>query len=88
MRYLIHGVLAGLLISGGALAQNGPPAASGKDRPASDNTQQAQGGNSGATSSSSGQQAQTPAPPAKDDSLSNFDVNGSNAQDAMGGAPR
>jgi hypothetical protein len=34
-----------------------------------------------------GQQAQAPAQPPKDNSLSNYDVNGSNASDAMGGAP-
>jgi hypothetical protein len=33
------------------------------------------------------QQAQAPAEPAKDNSLSNYDVNGSNASDAMGGTP-
>ena len=88
MRYLIHGVLTAMLLSGSAFAQSAPPPGQDKKPAASDSAAQTNQNSNGRNASSSSQQAEAPAQSAKDDSLNNFDVNGSNAQDAMGGAPR
>jgi hypothetical protein len=84
MRHLIYGVLAGFLLAAPAFAQSAPAGSTAKP-PA---TQPAQ--RSTSSSPPAGQAAKpanTQAQPPKDDSMTNYDVNGSNASDAMGGAP-
>lgn len=85
MRYLICGVLAGLLLVGPAWAQSGAQ----DNKPVNAGPKAADGKTLAAPS----QQAKPnpPAPPApqssKDDSMGSYDVTGSSANDAMGTAP-
>ena len=88
MRHLMYGVLAGLILAVPVQAQ-----------PANNSTAPLQG-QAAKDSKSPGDQAGGQAKPpqgngggnsalqaAKDDSMANYDVNGSNASDAMGAAP-
>jgi hypothetical protein len=84
MRHLMYGVLAGLILAAPAEAQpaNAAPPQSQTAKDGKSPADQA------ASKPSQGNGSGNPAPqPAKDDSMANYDVNGSNASDAMGTAP-
>jgi hypothetical protein len=81
MRYPVYGVLAVLVLAAPASAQSSSAA---PDKSAGVNAPQSQP----ARDSKPGQTKPDPTPQtAKDDSMSNYDVNGSNASDAMGRTP-
>jgi hypothetical protein len=84
MRHLMYGILAGLVLVAPAEAQPAN-AAPPQSQAAKDNKHPAdQAG--GQSKPPQGNASANPAP-AKDDSMANYDVNGSNASDAMGVAP-
>ncbi len=78
MRFLTFGVLAGALLVMPAAAQSTAPAPKPAAQPATPKAQPAK----------QDDKAAKPADAAPtDQSMTNYDVNGSNASDAMGGAP-
>ncbi|HWY63011.1 MAG TPA: hypothetical protein VNW15_14010 [Rhizomicrobium sp.] len=85
MRHLVYGILTGLLLAAPAVAQSGSPATTAMSKTSQDpavkdnKTQPAKSGQAAPAP-----QAASAQPAAKDDSLANYDVNGSNASDAMG----
>jgi hypothetical protein len=86
MRHLVYGLLTGLLLATQAAAQSGSSADTSK---MSGDTMTKSGKASAAKTGQTLPAAPAPqAAPAsqapKDDSLANYDVNGSNASDAMG----
>ena len=81
MRVLISAVMAGLLLASPALAQSG----TANNKPA-DSGQKAAPPSQSQTQQPSTQPAAKPEPP-KDQTMGNFDVTGSSANDAMGSAP-
>ena len=86
MRHLFYGVLIGLVLTAPAMAQPASATTDSKGASSASQDQATKGGKQPATQPT---KASQPAPPtAKDDSIANYDVNGSNASDAMGaGSP-
>jgi hypothetical protein len=88
MRYLSYGVLMGVLLAAPAAAQS---ATANDGKPAQSSSQNQAGKDSKAQAAKNGGPAADPAsqaaaPAAKDDSLTTYDVTGSNASNAMGAA--
>jgi hypothetical protein len=83
MRHLVYGLLTGLLLATQAAAQSGSSADTSKmsEDPMTKGGKASPAKTGQASEASPAPQA---APAAKDDSLTNYDVNGSNASDAMG----
>jgi hypothetical protein len=85
-RIVVGGVLAGLVLAAPAAAQPAN-AAPPQGQAAKDNKPSADPAG-GPSKPPQGGASATPAPPAaKDDSIATYDVNGSNASDAMGTTP-
>jgi hypothetical protein len=95
MRHLVYGLLTSLLLATQAAAQSGSSTdtskmsedtmmKSGKASPAKTGQASQAAPASPAPQAAPASQASQAAPAAKDDSLANYDVNGSNASDAMG----
>jgi hypothetical protein len=83
MRYWLCFIAAATLLTAPAAAQ---PASS--DSKTASSAPQNQAAKDGKTAAAQPAKTPQPAKPAvKDDSIVNYDVNGSNASDAMGGAP-
>ena len=84
MRHLMYGVLAGLILAAPAEAQPAN-AASPQGQAAKDGKSPADQASGQSKPAPQGDASANPAPQtAKDDSMANYDVNGSNASDAMG----
>ena len=91
MRHLVYGILAGLVLAMPAAAQSGSaantaPSKTSQDQGTKDSrvaNEPAKPASQAAPASRAAPVSQAP-PAAKDNSLSNYDVNGSNASDAMG----
>ena len=87
MRHLMYGVLAGLILAAPAEAQPAN-AAPPQGHAAKDNKPPADQTSGQPKPAPQGSASANAAPPAaKDDSMANYDVNGSNASDAMGTTP-
>ena len=82
MRFLISGALAGLLLTGPAFAQT-----AAQDQKPADSAQKNAPAAQAAPNPPGQAAAKPPAEPPKDDTMGNFDVTGSSANDAMGSAP-